>query len=180
MLHVADDGDVAHEVGVGHQRFEEVPRVHRRRRLLLDEVKVLGLYGRDDRLRDRLRVLLLYGRLDLLAVDLDRGRVILFVLVQHDPRVLVVAVLHLRIAVATDLQIVVIVVIAGSLLEIVAAVLILVAALDFGSRVILVAAVEIRPDVIAELVVEVVLLVHCWVAARVRARGRRLRVLAPC
>eukprot|EP00964_Phaeocystis_antarctica_P122394 scaffold86053_cov47-Phaeocystis_antarctica.AAC.4 len=91
VVQVADDGDVADEVRVLHHGYEELLRVHVRRLLLLDDVEVLGLDRRDDSLRDRHRVLVLHSRLDLLAVHLHRGGIVLLVLVQHNATLLLAA-----------------------------------------------------------------------------------------
>ncbi len=165
VAEVADHRHVPHQRRVAHHVEEEGVGVPRRRPLLLDDVERLRLERRDDRLGERLRVLLLDRRLHLLAVHLHGGGIVLLVLVQHDARLLV--------AVATPIG-----VLQQSIPSYASVVFhpllllrrLIVTVLDLR-RISVFVAVNLRPDVVSKLIVEVLLNIHAPYSPR--ARGPR-------
>ena len=142
VAEVADDGDIPHKPRMRHQRRQVLGGIDRLRHLLLDEVEILDLQRRDDRLRDRLGVLFLRSGLDALSVDLDCRRVVFFLLVQHHGRLLFADVIAVQTAAG----------VAELLLVVIHPLVVTV--FDHG-RVVVVVRVQYRPGVIAKLVVEV-------------------------
>ena len=147
MMHMPYQTNVADEARVLEYGLEEAPVVYRRRDPLLHQVVLLGLDRSKDRLRDRLRVLLLHGRLDALAVDLERGGVVLLVLVQHHPPIRI-TLIHLRVLSALENC-------TASRVLLLVLLLVLLVLDDGRGAFIVVAVVEVLPNVVPELVVHV-------------------------
>jgi len=162
VVQVADDGDVADQVRVLHHTDEELLRVHVRGLLLLDDVEVLGLDGRHHALRDRHRVLVLHGRLHVLAIHLHGGGIILLVLVQHNARLIVAvttSVLQQSIPSYASLVFHPLLLIAR----------LIVTVLDLR-RITVFIAVDLWPDVVSKLIVQVLLNVHARAPQRRTSR----------
>mmetsp|Transcript_13573 Transcript_13573/g.28347 ORF Transcript_13573/g.28347 Transcript_13573/m.28347 type:complete len:221 (-) Transcript_13573:15-677(-) len=83
MVHGAQEADVANQVGLVHHGSEEVEVKGRVRHLLLQEIEVFGLNGRDDGIRQRLGIFHL-DQSFCIAIDFFCIRVILLVFVQND------------------------------------------------------------------------------------------------
>jgi hypothetical protein len=146
----------------GVEQVREEGRVVRRLHRALRQLKVVHHRGGDDGLRDGLRVLLLHLGLHVLAVDLGERGVVALVLVQHDSAFIRVVRLHHARAVRLGA-----IQRAARKVGIAALVGVLVALVLLSLVVLL---LQLGPDVVAELVVELVL--HRS-RTRVRLRSRK-------
>mmetsp|Transcript_622 Transcript_622/g.2017 ORF Transcript_622/g.2017 Transcript_622/m.2017 type:complete len:365 (-) Transcript_622:95-1189(-) len=147
VVQMPRDRDVSNQVRVPREPFQKLLRHVHHRRVPLSHLHRLLLHRRDDRLLERLRVLVHDERLRPGAVDFLRARVVLFVLRENDRRLRVRVVLLVHQTAAAGVR--------GFALDVAARFRVhpRVVLLVIGR---LVVALQLRADVVPELVVHLV------------------------